>query len=52
MERRSNLRRDGNPTARQREDRRLLLLVSGKRNGKSLAGLGAVPQTAWCFLSW
>jgi hypothetical protein len=31
IERRSDLRCDSNPTARQREDRRLLLFVSGKR---------------------
>ena len=38
IERRSDLRCDSYSTARQREDRRLLLLVSGKRNSKSPAG--------------
>jgi hypothetical protein len=37
---------------KQREDRRLLLLVSGKRNSKSPAGFGAVPKWHGVFLSW
>ena len=44
IERRNYLRRNENPTARQREDCRLLLLESGKRQGKSPAGFGAVPK--------
>jgi hypothetical protein len=50
VERRSHFRRDGNPAARQREDRRLPLRVSGKRNGKSPAGFGAVPKRHDVFL--
>ena len=52
IERRSDLRCDSNSTARQREDRRLLLLVSGKRNGKAPAGFGAVHKWHGVFLSW
>jgi hypothetical protein len=52
IERRSDLRCDSNSTARQREDRRLVLLVSGKRNRKSPAGFGAVPKWHGVFLSW
>src|SRR4029077_3135057 len=44
LERRSDLRCDSNSTARQREDGRLLLLVSGKRNSKSPAGFEAVRK--------
>jgi hypothetical protein len=48
----SDLRCDSNSTTRQREDRRLLLLVSGKRNSKSPAGFGAVPKWHGVLLSW
>jgi hypothetical protein len=51
-QRRGDLCRDGNPTARQREDRRLLLFVSGKRYGKSAAGFGAVHKRHDVLLSW